>query len=159
MTIDAAGYTKGLKLNGGTGDDTITGGAGADDMAGGLGNDVFVIGNADSGVTTATADIIRGFVTGTDKLDLAVAGSADLGTAGYLLAYDNIFGGVASVEEAVAVANGSFVGSSTTSYQFIYDSVGGTAGYLCADLNGDNLTDLVVQLAGVTSAIAFGDII
>lgn len=71
VTIDAAGYTKGLKLNGGTGDDTITGGAGADDMAGGLGNDVFVIGNADSGVTTVTADIIRGFVTGNRQTSIS----------------------------------------------------------------------------------------
>lgn len=124
-------------------------------MTGGGGNDVFVIGNTDSGVITATADIIRDFVSGEDKLNLDVAGNG-----GNFTTYDsNVVENVASVEEAVLLTDGFFTAGGTPSYRFIYDSVGGTAGYLCADLNGDNATDLVIQLAGVTTAIAAGDII
>ena len=166
VDIDVSGAStynsKGWVITGSTGNevlvgdnyaDTITGGAGADDMTGGDGNDTFVIGNTDSGATTATADIIRGFATGTDKLDLNTAG-----TVSNFTPYDsNTMEDVVTVEDAVSAANGFY--SAGAVYQFIYDSVGGTAGYLCADFNNDGNTDLVVKLAGVNSAIAFGDII
>ena len=53
--------------------DTVTGGTGADTMTGGTGADIFVIAAAtDTGITVATADTIKDFVSGTDKLSLAL---------------------------------------------------------------------------------------
>uniref|UniRef100_UPI003F72EECE calcium-binding protein n=1 Tax=Oceanibaculum nanhaiense TaxID=1909734 RepID=UPI003F72EECE len=80
-------------LTGGIGEDTITGGTGADQMSGGGGADVFVQSGGDSVARTAEAitvgnlnngetitfgagvDVITDFVSGTDKLDVATAGS------------------------------------------------------------------------------------
>ena len=58
-------------LNGAAGNDILTGGKGADKLIGGLGLDDFDY-NAlsDSGRTTATRDVIQGFVRGQDDIDL-----------------------------------------------------------------------------------------
>ncbi|MEQ8250015.1 MAG: hypothetical protein RIB41_02160, partial [Oceanibaculum nanhaiense] len=80
-------------LSGGDGNDTITGGTGADQMSGGGGADVFVqaggdsvgrtsevitvanLGNGETITFAAGVDVITDFVSGTDKLDVATAGS------------------------------------------------------------------------------------
>ncbi|EKE68141.1 hypothetical protein P24_17962, partial [Oceanibaculum indicum P24] len=80
-------------LSGGDGNDTITGGTGADQMSGGGGADVFVQAGGDSVARTAETitvanlgngetmtfgsgvDVITDFVSGTDRLDVATAGS------------------------------------------------------------------------------------
>ncbi|WP_430436390.1 beta strand repeat-containing protein [Oceanibaculum nanhaiense] len=80
-------------LTGGIGADTITGGTGADLMSGGTGADIFVqaggdsvgrtsevitvanLGNGETITFAAGVDVITDFVSGTDKLDVATAGS------------------------------------------------------------------------------------
>jgi hypothetical protein len=80
--------------------DTITGGAGADDITGGAGADVIVMAAAASVARTAETitaaslangetitfgngvDIIRGFVSGTDKLDVTTANAVTTFAAG-----------------------------------------------------------------------------
>jgi serralysin len=66
------------KINGLGGDDVIAGGAGDDDITGGAGADTFVFESA----ATNGVDFIRGFESGVDKLQFAVAdyGSADFTT-------------------------------------------------------------------------------
>ncbi|MFQ6552821.1 calcium-binding protein [Aestuariibius insulae] len=87
-------------LTGGTGNDTITGGNGRDIITGGRGadilqdwedtgaRDIFTFASGDTGTTNATRDVIKGFDSGIDKIDLTD------------------FGGLAYQEEAFS-ANGS----------------------------------------------------
>ena len=64
------------------GDDTITGGAGRDDMTGGAGADRFVFQALwDGTVGGAARDVIRDFLIGADKIDLAAI-DANAGAAG-----------------------------------------------------------------------------
>jgi len=70
-------------ITGGAGDDTITGGAGADDITAGAGADTIVLATA-----AAAADIIRGFVSTSDVLDLSGALTAATLTIGTQVAFD-----------------------------------------------------------------------
>ncbi len=74
-------------LLGNNGDDELIGGLGVDVLTGGAGADVFLFETqADSGFTNATADTIRDFEVGVDKIDLSGAVGAALdfiGTSGF----------------------------------------------------------------------------
>src|SRR5690606_15061869 len=88
-TINATGYTKELKLNGGDfadtitggdGNDVITGGLGADVLTGGAGADHFVYTAAGDSAPSLAADTIRTFdsltdfrgnLLGDDKIDIS----------------------------------------------------------------------------------------
>lgn len=59
-------------LRGGVGSDQLTGGAGADRLTGGEGADVFIYAaSTESGLTTATRDLILDFVRGVDRINLS----------------------------------------------------------------------------------------
>lgn len=141
MTFNGSAETDGLfRLFGGNGADTLTGGAGADFIQGGLGGDVLNGGGgADLFVytsalqsTASARDVISGFTSGTDKIDLSridanasngagndafsfIGGAAFTGVAGELRAYSGPGGwmveadingdGVADLAIAVSVAN------------------------------------------------------
>lgn len=69
-------------LIGGAGNDTLIGGAGKDMLTGGEGNDVFKFNTfAESGITSATWDVITDFVRGQDRIDLSVL-DANIALAG-----------------------------------------------------------------------------
>jgi hypothetical protein len=163
IEIDGTGNADTLK--GGGGNDTITGNVGADDMTGGGGNDTFVIGDADSDLATATADVIQDFQTGQDAIKLSFAGnSSNFQDYGFSLT----FGDDLSVEQAVIIANNNIfpvnifpVPSRTVTLAYIYDDAGGTAGYLVVDKNSDHSADFVVKLAGLNtvSGLVFSDIL
>jgi Ca2+-binding RTX toxin-like protein len=90
-------------LRGGDGADTLIGGGGADSLTGGAGADVFRF-DAASDSTAGAADVIVGFQSGVDKVDLSrldansnaagdqafawIGGAAFHGVAGELRAYD-----------------------------------------------------------------------
>jgi hypothetical protein len=63
------------------GSDTLNGGAGRDDMTGGAGADRFVFQALSDSVVGAARDVIRDFLAGTDKIDLAAI-DANAGAAG-----------------------------------------------------------------------------
>jgi Ca2+-binding RTX toxin-like protein len=65
------------RIWGNDGDDIITGGAGRDDMHGGEGVDTFVFNAGDSGVKGRSRDVIKGFDSGEDKIDLTSFGTVD----------------------------------------------------------------------------------
>lgn len=82
------------RLFGGSGNDALDGGAGSDVMDGGLGRDKYVLEAdgaqdiivfrpGDTGKTIGTADIVTGFESGVDKIDLTAFGklSFQTGTA------------------------------------------------------------------------------
>jgi len=145
-------------LLGGDGDDNLRGGAGADVMTGGAGNDTFVIGNTDSGITLATADVIIDFTTASDTLKLGLAGDATADTGNYVEAG----AAVADFAAALVAANAALATLSGTSgagelYAFQFD---GTNGYLFDDVDGDGVADQVIVLTGITdTGIAAGDIV
>lgn len=136
----------------GTGANVITAGAGADVITlgasvAGTGNKI-VIGDADSGITVATADKITGFTTGADKLALGVAGTA--------ANYAEASVAVADFAAALAAVNGGIL-DTTVQFAFQFD---GTNGYLFEDNDLDGAADSVIVLVGATNAsIAFADII
>ena len=146
-------------INGGAGNDIITGGAGADTLTGGAGADVFTYTGttvatlaAETGLTTATADVITDFFTGADQIDLFVAGAA----ANFfeLDATTTAGDDITTVELAVAAANAaagagmSFDG--TIQYIYVVDTVGGASnGYLVADENLDGIADYAITLTGL----------
>ena len=168
LTAPGVTWASNINVMGSTGNDTtigtagikvITGGLGKDDMTGGLGADIYVFNLGDTGKTTTTADIIRGFVSGTDKLQMGVAGD---GTN--FVAHDantaivNDGNDVTSVEAAVAIFQLLLTGKR---YGYVYDSNGGVDGYLVVDSNTDGTADFVITLAGLTTAggLAATDII
>lgn len=64
------------RLNGGDGADRLVGGLGRDQLSGGAGADTFVYAGNDSRITPDGMDVIYGFETGIDRIDLdIVAGS------------------------------------------------------------------------------------
>lgn len=133
----------------GAGNNTIIGGAGQDtiDLTGAAGQNGLVFNAGDSGVTTATADVVTAFVSGSDTLDFgSVAGSAtNFGSFNDATA--------TTVELAVASAAAHFDG--TVEYVFIEN---GADGFLVTDLNHDGNADSAVSLVGVT-ALAQTDIV
>lgn len=134
------------------GDDTLEGGAGADEFDGGAGNDLFIVGAGDSGLTLDTADVIKGFVSGSDRLGLGVAATA----ANYQEA------GIASANfsAALAAANAAFASDAggAKAYVFQFD---GTNGYLFIDRGANGATaEEVIVLAGINSnGFALTDIV
>lgn len=91
-------------LLGGTGDDTLVGGAGTDSLRGDAGNDVFrFTAWTDLGLGNAR-DVITGFVSGQDKIDLGLidTDAAAPGDQGFTF----VTTGFGTVANQVAYANG-----------------------------------------------------
>ena len=126
-TIDLSGVTRGLTINGGLGNDTITSTQGKDAINVSQGNDTLVLTAATTGSVTlggATINIVNidrvtGFGTG-DTLQLpfvptAVSGSTATGTV------IGVIRGTASADLFTVAANGA-------DYLFVYDTDGAGAG-------------------------------
>lgn len=107
-------------IAGNSGDDRITGGAGADRMSGDQGNDVFIFTATDTAV-----DVITDFTRGRDRIDLsgidAIAGTA---------------------------ANDAFAFIGSAAFSNVAGQVRYAGGFVYADVNGDGLADLTIQLMG-----------
>jgi hypothetical protein len=138
-------------INGGAGNDVIDGNGGVDSMTGGADADTFVFTGTGDVLATpvaiaslTTTDIITDFVSATDKLDFATAGS---GTN-----YAENTTAAASMAALLAAADTALDG--TVQYYF---GVVGTDGYLIHSTNGST-ADAMVKLAGVTD-IAATDIV
>lgn len=142
---------------------TITAGAGADVITlstTGTSTDTIVIGNTDSGITVATADTIKNFLSGTDKLKMGTA--ADASTVG-AINYHEAAAAVAGFDAALTAANTILAQLATNNtgdveaYAFQWDA---TNGYLFNDTDGNGTADQVIILTGITGAgIAATDII
>ncbi|RVU03514.1 hypothetical protein EOE18_15450 [Novosphingobium umbonatum] len=112
-------------LYGGAGDDRLEGGAGADILTGGDGKDQFLFRTTDLGST----DIITDFTHGTDAISLSVIDANTKTTA------DDAF---------------TFIGTSAftnTAGELRYVQSGGNT-YIYADVNGDGVADLTIELLG-----------
>lgn len=109
-------------LDGGSGADRLTGGLGADVLIGGAGSDRFIFISATESAPAA-ADQIMDFVRGSDKIDLT--------------AIDAVAGGSNNAFRWIG-ANGF-----TAAGQVHYSAA---TGLLQADVNGDRIADLQIQL-------------
>jgi VCBS repeat-containing protein len=124
-------------LSGGPGADRLIGGAGADQLNGNNNADTFVY-QATSDSTLAASDVISGFVSGTDRIDLsaidAVPGGADNAFA---------FGG----------SNANTVANSVT----FSESGGNTIIHI--DNTGDTVADMQIVLTGTGLGLQASDFI
>lgn len=120
-------------VDGGTGNDTITAGEGADTMTGGTGADTFIIGGpntATASFSTAVApDVIKDFLSGTDKISVGQTNS-------------EFRGNFASLSLGLANMTGTNQSFFVTSENQLY-VVAGNGTYAA--------TDTVVKLENVTS--------
>jgi hypothetical protein len=153
-------------ITGDAGNDTITGGTGADNMAGGAGNDTFKEAAADSVPRTAEnitaaavvagetitfgngVDVINGFVSGADKLDVGTAANYTQFTVGsnvQALTAGNNYG----LRGNFNVTSNVFTVSATGSDMLVVTNA------VAADLDAAT-QDAIVILVGTTS-LATGD--
>jgi len=107
-------------INGNAGDDRITGGAGADRLTGEAGNDVFIF-----TATDAAVDVITDFARGRDKIDLS---------------------GIDAITGTAANDAFSFIGSGA--FTNVAGQVRYSGGFIYADVDGDSIADLTIQLTG-----------
>jgi hypothetical protein len=132
-----AGFGGNDSLNGGNGNDDLIGGSGKDQLTGGAGSDNFhYLALSDSGITTATRDLIADFEPGIDLIDLHLI-DANKTTAG-----DDAF---------------NFIGNNTP---FAVGAAGQLHAFWTAigqivegDVNGDAKPDFSIQLQDPTHAI------
>jgi Ca2+-binding RTX toxin-like protein len=129
------GSTAANALNGGAGNDTLTGGLGKDQLTGGAGNDLFDF-NAitESGITSATSDVITDFVRGQDKIDLSTidASTTLTGNQAFL----------------APVVGGTFSGAFANAGDLYFDNV---AHILYGNTDGDAAAEFAIVLTGVTT--------
>jgi len=146
---------------GGAGNDTLTGGAGADVLTGGAGSDAFAYGavatiGTQSGITTATADVITDWTTVTDRITTDVAGLVG-NFAARAVTYTSLADAVAAVN--TRVYNVAAVGTAATgftAYLLVDEGVGTTAPEAAIQLGGTNAFGTAAQATG---SIVFSDIV
>jgi len=126
----------------GLGNDRITGGGGNDGLNGGGGNDVFIVNAGDTGITSATADVVLDFTSGIDDLEFGGPASTVLNSN------ENVFT-VADFGAALTAANAALGGAIIYSVQ---QSMADASVFVFFDRNGDGNADETVRLAGVTLA-------
>ncbi len=126
------------KLYGGKGNDTLIGGVGRDDMTGGADNDTFVFNSIDEGsAIRQTADLIRDFTRGEDKIDLSAI------DASTVLVGDNDF-----------VFNGETPATNSDQGEiyFVHSDLEGTLydrTFVYVDTDGDEEPEMMIKLVGL----------
>ncbi|HDZ08734.1 beta strand repeat-containing protein [Pseudohongiella sp.] len=179
LTIDAGNTgTNGLKITGGSADDTITGtgqadvivggagkdkitgGVGADTLTGGADADTFIFANTATGLPSATNfDTITDFAKGSDIIDgpaaltISTSATASVGTAA--INAEGIATFVAAddtlAEKLTAVAAGVEVATATTANDIaIFEHSGDSYVFISDATAGLSATDVLIKLTGVT---------
>ncbi len=159
-TLNGGNDTLTLLGSGTATSNTITGGLGADtitlrvDAA----PDTLVVGNADSGITLATADKVTNFNGANDILKMGTAAVVGGAVATYVEAAASVADFAAALSAAnVALATLDAGSAATELFSFQFDT---TNGYLFNDIDGNGSADQVVVLVGVVNtAIAAANII
>ena len=123
------GNVAGNVLSGGLGNDTLVGGLGRDVLTGGGGNDVFDFNRVGDSIRGVNRDLITDFRVGEDKFDLSGidANTKIAGDQGFAFIGAALFHHVAGELRAI-----QYLGHT----------------YVCADVNGDAVTDFQLDLQG-----------
>ena len=149
-SLNAGNDTLTLLGSGTASGNTITGGLGADNITLKVdaAPDILVLGNADSGLTLATADRIVNFSGANDTLKMGTAAVVGGAAATYVEAGAAVAGFAAALAAAnTALATLAAGSSATELFAFQFDSANG---YLFNDTDGNGSADQVVVLVGVT---------
>jgi Ca2+-binding RTX toxin-like protein len=168
-------------INGGAGNDTIDGGDGADNITPGAGNDTITLAEGTSAVDTvimgasATAngvDVITGFLTGTDKLNVDAMTAATTATTvtGTQTATTGVFyhlgGQAAGAADSVAgsvtalAAAGVWTDAAVTVYILVSDDNSAALYQYTGDAAGNDFTAAEFTLmATITGTVATGDLL
>ncbi len=138
-------------LRGGSGDDLLNGGTGKDNLWGDAGSDLFDFSRGASGITTATADVIRDWNAAQDWVGMPIIGTARN--------YRETSTRATSIEAAAAQAESTYT-DPRIAHVFLYNS-GTNTGYLVSDLDRDNRfeTGVVLNNAGRASDFNYSFII
>ncbi|MFD2447210.1 beta strand repeat-containing protein [Vogesella fluminis] len=149
MVDTITGTAQGDTIDGQAGNDTITGGVGADTLTGGAGVDTFVYTAVGDSRGVSGVDTITDFVTGTDKLQIAVNVDQTIVDTVNLARFNN----------AAATVGSALVELDGAPATRIIDAGYSTDGKYFIDLDGDgninNTTDLRIDIANTVNA---GDI-
>jgi len=131
----------------------LTGGAGKDSLVGNTGIDTFAFSyTGDTGVTTATADIITTFTSGTDKITIAGIGAATASNT-VIVGDVAVADAISTVEGAVSAANtGTLAGKKYVVFEDSGANITGT--WIAFDSNGDGKADGAIAVTGADVAIA-----
>jgi hypothetical protein len=140
----------GLDIIGSAGADVITGTTGQDIFFGQGGADTFVFASGDSTKVEATADVITDFVSGTDKLKLGVAGTANNFSS---LDGDDDANTPTVFADALIAADNAL--DKTVQYVFVSDGATDDQGWLFIDFDLDGTSDSAITLTG----LADGDVL
>ena len=114
-----SGGTGNDRLEGQSGNDVLVGGTGLDRMYGGAGRDVFDYNRvAETGRTAAAADVIVGFVAGTDRIDLSTLDANTLagGNQAFKFIGSSAFSGAGQLRFAGGVVYGSTDADATAEF-------------------------------------------
>jgi len=149
MVDTITGTAQGDTIDGQAGNDTIIGGVGADTLTGGAGVDTFVYTAVGDSRGVSGVDTITDFVTGTDKLQIAVNVDQNIVDTVNLARFNN----------AAATVGSALVELDGAPATRIIDAGYSTDGKYFIDLDGDgninNTTDLRIDIANTVNA---GDI-
>lgn len=132
-------------LNAGTGGAYLLGGQGVDTLNGGSGADTFAFAAGDSGLTAATSDLIDGFETGKDKIQLDIVGGPVLGRGA---------AGGAGYDAQLAIAN-ELVSGGQANVAYV---TGTNGNYLFVDNNGNGVVDMSIRIDGAEGGVAETDL-
>lgn len=156
VDLTAAGGANGFTINGSTAgeqiigsgsDDTIDGGAGIDDLSGGGGADTFVFASGDTGITVASADVINGFLTTVDAIDV--------GTIFFGDSYAEADGTGNNEAAFIVNANASFTGGGAKDTYVEYNADGSGNAWAVVDRDFDGTVsagDTFLVLVGIGAA-------
>jgi len=126
-------------IQGSAGNDTLIGGLGKDTLTGGSGNDVYDFNSIAESPAGVNRDVIVGFTSGADKLDLS--------------GIDAISGNANANDAFSYLGGGAFT---NTAGELRFDSAIST---LQADVDGNGIADFEVQLLGVVTPPPIGDFV
>ena len=122
-------------LNGGSDNDLLVGGSGRDAMTGGSGNDIFRFDSVSESVRGSSRDVITDFVRGADDINLDPIDASTLAAGDQDFSFIGTSGFTAGVAGQVRYFN-----------TFTNDGQGITV--VQADVNGDRIADLEIELRG-----------
>ena len=120
-------------LNGGAGNDLINGSSGRDAMTGGSGNDTFRFDAISDSVRGSSHDVIVDFVQGADRI---------------VLEFIDTNSSLSGDQDFSFISTGAFTGGDQVRFSHSFTADGTGITMVEADINGDRIADMQIELRG-----------